>query len=187
MARLPNTCRLTDDALSFGSTRSGGDAEIARTNCKVRIVTRPREKSAGRCPFASCAIGQTRMTKIVGISNGAAWRGPRQELGKAGQAAHPSTQSCCSLDGSLAGAPGFEPGNGGIKISLIVQRFQRAFGKIGQNGALTRISIAAPVSPSVDVSASFRSQHSGWSSQSAEGRCSPWPRCTPHRISRGSS
>jgi hypothetical protein len=33
----------------------------------------------------------------------------------------------------LAGAPGFEPGNGGIKISLIIQRFQRAFGKIGQN------------------------------------------------------
>jgi hypothetical protein len=129
MARLPNTCRLTDDALSFGSTRSGGHAEIARTNCKVRIVTRPREKSAGRCPFASCAIGQTRMTKIVGISNGAAWRGPRQELGKAGQAAHPSTQSCCSLNRRFGWAPGFEPGNGGVKISLIVQRFQRAFGK----------------------------------------------------------
>jgi hypothetical protein len=30
----------------------------------------------------------------------------------------------------LALAPGFEPGNGGIKISLIFQRFQCAFGKI---------------------------------------------------------
>jgi hypothetical protein len=29
----------------------------------------------------------------------------------------------------LAGAPGLEPGNGGIKISLIIQQFQGAFGK----------------------------------------------------------
>jgi len=35
---------------------------------------------------------------------------------------------------NLAGAPGFEPGNGGIKISLIIQRFQSAFGKLGPNG-----------------------------------------------------
>jgi hypothetical protein len=29
----------------------------------------------------------------------------------------------------LAGAPGLEPGNGGIKISLIIQQFQGAFRK----------------------------------------------------------
>ena len=34
---------------------------------------------------------------------------------------------------SLAGAPGFEPGNGGIKISLIIQQFQGAFGKSSQD------------------------------------------------------
>jgi hypothetical protein len=33
----------------------------------------------------------------------------------------------------VAGAGGIEPPNGGIKISLIIQRFQRAFGKIGEN------------------------------------------------------
>ena len=35
--------------------------------------------------------------------------------------------------GGLAGAGGIEPPNGGIKIRLIIQRFQRAFGKNGQN------------------------------------------------------
>jgi hypothetical protein len=29
----------------------------------------------------------------------------------------------------LAGAPGFEPGDGGIKIRLIIEQFQSAFGK----------------------------------------------------------
>jgi hypothetical protein len=33
----------------------------------------------------------------------------------------------------LAGAGGIEPPNGGIKISLIIQRFQGAFGKNGPN------------------------------------------------------
>jgi hypothetical protein len=33
----------------------------------------------------------------------------------------------------LAGAGGIEPPNGGIKISLIIQRFQGAFGKKAQN------------------------------------------------------
>jgi hypothetical protein len=33
----------------------------------------------------------------------------------------------------LAGAGGVEPPNGGIKISLIIQRFQGAFGKNGPN------------------------------------------------------
>jgi hypothetical protein len=32
----------------------------------------------------------------------------------------------------LAGAGGLEPPNGGIKICLIIQRFQRSFGKISQ-------------------------------------------------------
>jgi hypothetical protein len=35
--------------------------------------------------------------------------------------------------GVLAGAGGIEPPNGGIKISLIIQRFQSAFGKKAQN------------------------------------------------------
>jgi hypothetical protein len=33
----------------------------------------------------------------------------------------------------VAGAGGIEPPNGGIKISLIIQRFQGVFGKNGQN------------------------------------------------------
>jgi hypothetical protein len=33
----------------------------------------------------------------------------------------------------LAGAGGIEPPNGGIKISLIIQRSQEAFGKRWQN------------------------------------------------------
>jgi hypothetical protein len=33
----------------------------------------------------------------------------------------------------LAGAGGIEPPNGGIKIRSIIQRFQGAFGKNGQN------------------------------------------------------
>jgi hypothetical protein len=41
----------------------------------------------------------------------------------------------------VAGAGGFEPPHGGIKISLIIQRFQPAFGKIGQKRALA-ISMA---------------------------------------------
>jgi hypothetical protein len=36
----------------------------------------------------------------------------------------------------LAGAGGIEPPNGGIKISLIIQRFQGAFGRSGQNTLL---------------------------------------------------
>jgi len=34
----------------------------------------------------------------------------------------------------LAGAGGIEPPNGGIKIRLIIQRFQGAFEKNSQNG-----------------------------------------------------
>src|SRR5260370_36287127 len=39
------------------------------------------------------------------------------------------TIKSCKNNDWLAGAPGFEPGNGGIKIRLIIQQFQRAFGK----------------------------------------------------------
>jgi hypothetical protein len=35
--------------------------------------------------------------------------------------------------GGLAGAGGIEPPNGGIKIRLIIQRFQGAFGKNTKN------------------------------------------------------
>jgi hypothetical protein len=41
----------------------------------------------------------------------------------------------------LAGAGGIEPPNGGIKISLIIQRFQGAFGKNAKNAPLA-LSIA---------------------------------------------
>jgi hypothetical protein len=33
----------------------------------------------------------------------------------------------------MAGAEGLESSNGGIKIRLIIERFQAAFGKIGGN------------------------------------------------------
>jgi hypothetical protein len=36
--------------------------------------------------------------------------------------------------GALAGAGGIEPPNGGIKVSLIIQRFQGAFGRKAKNG-----------------------------------------------------
>jgi hypothetical protein len=39
------------------------------------------------------------------------------------------TEKVCKNKDLLAGAPGFEPGNGGIKISLIIEQFQGAFGK----------------------------------------------------------
>jgi hypothetical protein len=38
-----------------------------------------------------------------------------------------------AMAGALAGAGGIEPPNGGIKISLIIQRFQGAFGKNAKN------------------------------------------------------
>jgi hypothetical protein len=37
-----------------------------------------------------------------------------------------------AIQDELAGAGGIDPPNGGIKISLIIQRFQEAFGKNGQ-------------------------------------------------------
>jgi hypothetical protein len=37
------------------------------------------------------------------------------------------------VGGALAGAGGIEPPNGGIKIRLIIQRFQGAFGKNVKN------------------------------------------------------
>jgi hypothetical protein len=43
----------------------------------------------------------------------------------------------------LAGAGGIEPPNGGIKISLIIQRFQSAFGKKAQNASSDFNSLAA--------------------------------------------
>jgi hypothetical protein len=39
----------------------------------------------------------------------------------------------CQTQDWVAGAGGIEPPNGGIKISLIIQQFQGAFGKNGEN------------------------------------------------------
>jgi hypothetical protein len=55
----------------------------------------------------------------------------------------------------LAGAPGFEPGNGGIKISLIIQLFQGAFGKKSQKCPLA-ISIAWQSFPNEEVALTGR-------------------------------
>jgi hypothetical protein len=43
----------------------------------------------------------------------------------------------------LAGAPGFEPGNGGIKIRLVCMIYQGPFRKIAEIGPLTRQEVSS--------------------------------------------
>ncbi|MDI3564012.1 hypothetical protein [Bradyrhizobium sp. Arg816] len=59
------------------------------------------------------------------------------DLSSTGSAAHrfqiKQSKRQFSKQYQLAGAGGIEPPNGGIKTRLIMQRFQSAFGKMGQN------------------------------------------------------
>ena len=56
----------------------------------------------------------------------------------------------------LAGAGGIEPPNGGIKIGLIIQRFQRAFGKKKGSKCPLAISIAWPPFPNKEAAVAGR-------------------------------
>jgi hypothetical protein len=49
----------------------------------------------------------------------------------------------CKNSDLLAGAPGFEPGNGGIKIRLVCMIYQGPFRKIAEIGPLTRQEVSS--------------------------------------------